>query len=142
MLLDHYDTKGFLALGGSRSDVYREWRRLNTLIVRDNVLRTLPLHVLFSRLFLHFAASHHNALLLAALVQVLAIDATLSDQGMSVQRALKAEGTGYKGQMLLYLLGHAWEAMGAGFDVRAISVESLVRSWVEKQRLGGDVPTP
>ena len=77
VLLDHYDAKGFLALGGTRSEVHREWTRLNTLILRDDILRTLPLHVLYARLFLHFTASHQNVLLLAALVQALAIDAAL-----------------------------------------------------------------
>jgi len=99
VLLDHYDAKGFLALGGTRSEVHREWTRLNTLILRDDILRTLPLHVLYARLFLHFTASHQNVLLLAALVQALAIDAALAERGTSMLRALRAEGPGYKSSM-------------------------------------------
>ena len=30
LLLDHYDSKGFAALGGERSEVRREWTRLNS----------------------------------------------------------------------------------------------------------------
>ena len=50
LLLDHYDSRGFAALGGKRSEVRREWTRLNKL-------RDLPLHDLYSRLFLHFGPS-------------------------------------------------------------------------------------
>ena len=115
--------------------MHREWNRLNRIITSDDVLRTLPVHVLYSRLFLHFSSSHHNVLLLAALVQSLAIDATLSDDGTSLLGALKAESQEYKSRMLLYMLGHAWEAMGAGVDARAVVVESLVSSWVENQQV-------
>ena len=77
-LLDHYDSKGFAALGGERSEVRREWTRLNKLIVQDEVLRALPLHELYSRLFLHFSPSYPHVLLLIAVLQARAIDANIS----------------------------------------------------------------
>ena len=50
-------------------------------------------------------------------------------------RALRAEGPGYKSSMLLFMLGHAWETMGAGVDARAVVVQTLVSAWVKRERL-------
>ena len=108
--------------------MYHEWTRLNKLIVHDEVLRALPLqlHELYSRLFLHFGRFHHNVLLLVAVVQALAIDATISNSSDRVLRALRAEDQDYKSEMLLYMLGRAWQAMGPRIDARAIAVKTLL----------------
>ena len=106
--------------------MYHEWTRLNKLIVHDEVLRALPLHELYSRLFLQFGRSHHNVLLLVAVVQALAIDATISKSSDRVLRALRAEDQDYKSEMLLYMLGRAWQAMGSRIDARAIAVKTLL----------------
>ena len=100
------------------------------LVVRDDILRQLPFAELFSRLFLHFANNHCNVLLLAAIVQAAAMDVTLTDT--SLIRSLKAEGQ-RKDKMLLFLVGRAWQAIGARGDASAVSVESLVKSWLVRK---------
>ena len=116
----------FVFLGGKPTSVVSEWSGLSKLVVRDDILRQLPLAELFSRLFLHFANHHCNVLLLAAIVQAAAMDVTLTDT--SLIRSLKAEGQ-RKDKMLLFLVGRAWQAIGARGDASAVSVESLVKSW-------------
>ena len=71
-------------------------------------------------------------LLLIAVVQACAIDANKSKRSDRVLRALRAEGQGRKCAMLLYMLGHAWQAMGAGMDARAIVVKRIVSAWAER----------
>ena len=119
----------FVFLGGKPTSVVSEWSGLSKLVVRDDILRQLPLAVplaeLFSRLFF-FANNHCNVLLLAAIVQAAAMDVTLTDT--SLIRSLKAEGQ-RKDKMLLFLVGRAWQAIGARGDASAVSVESLVKSW-------------
>ena len=107
------------------------------LIVQDEVLRDLPLHELYSRLFLHFGASYPHVLLLIAAVQACAIDANISKRSDRVLCALRAEGQGQRCAMLLYMLGHAWQAMGAGMDARAIVVKRIVSAWAE-MKCGSD----
>ena len=101
------------------------------LIVQDEVLRDLPLHELYSRLFLHFGASYPHVLLLIAVVQ--ACRHRRKHINDRVLRALRAEGQGQKCAMLLYMLGHAWQAMGAGMDARAIVVKRIVSAWAERK---------
>ena len=110
LLLDHYDSKGFAALGGERSEVRREWTRLNKLIVQDEVLRDLPLHELYSRLFLHFGASYPHVLLLIAAVQACAIDANISTTECCVHSELRAKDKSAQcSSTCLAMPGKRWE---------------------------------
>ena len=51
------------------------------MIIRDDILRTLPLEELYSRALLHFHYRHVNILLLMALTQASAMDSMLVDCG-------------------------------------------------------------
>ena len=44
-----------------------EWHRLNRMVLRDDVLRELPLEELYFRAFVHFQYNHFNVLLLGLL---------------------------------------------------------------------------
>ena len=53
------------------------------MVLRDDVLRELPLEELYFRAFVHFQYNHFNVLLLAALVQAAAMDVVLAESAMS-----------------------------------------------------------
>ena len=86
-----------------------EWSHLNRMFARDVVLRTLSLEEAFSRAFLHFTDNQFNILLLAAVVQASAMDVVLAELGVpKLLASLKREEAGRRGDMLLFLVGHAW----------------------------------
>ena len=129
VLLNHFSSP-FAALGGTASAVLSEWHRLNRMVLRDDVLRELPLEELYFRAFVHFQYNHFNVLLLAALVQAAAMDVVLAESAMSrLLPCLKSESKHNKGKMLLFMVGHAWQRINA-HDVCAITAESLVHKWM------------
>ena len=113
VLLNHFSSP-FAALGGTASAVLSEWHRLNRMVLRDDVLRELPLEELYFRAFVHFQYNHFNVLLLAALVQAAAMDVVLAESAMSrLLPCLKSESKHNKGKMLLFMVGHAWQRINA-----------------------------
>ena len=66
-----------------------------------------------------------------ALVQASAMDVVLADCGAPrLLTSLKCESAPYKGNMLLFLVGRAWQTVRLQ-DASAIDVPSLVRKWAE-----------
>ena len=63
VLLDHFNLS-FAALGGNAGAALQEWPQLSRVVMRDEVLRTLPPAELHSRALLHFHVNHFNILLL------------------------------------------------------------------------------
>ena len=129
-LLKHF-TSAFVTLGGNAAAAIDEWSHLNHMFARDAVLRTLPLEEAFSRAFLHFKDNHFNILLLAAVVQASAMDVVLAELGVpKLLPSLKREEAGRRGDMLLFLVGHAWLTIRK-HDPSLISTVSLVDKWIE-----------
>ena len=108
-----------------------EWNRLNRVVMRDDVLRALPLAELYSRACLHFQHNHFNLMLLVALVQAAAMDVVLSECGMPrLLPCLRRECNEYKGRMLVFLVGYVWQTIRA-HDASTINTHLLVHKWME-----------
>ena len=106
--------------------------QLQSLVLRDDVLHSLPLAELYSRAFFHFSSNHFNVLLLAALVQAAAMDVVLSECGRCrLLASLQGESEAYKGKMLLFLVGRAWQVVRVKGDASGICVKSLTDQWRE-----------
>ena len=128
--LEHFSS-AFVALGGSAAAVFDDWSRLNRLFTRDASLRALPLEEAYSRALLHFKDNHFNLLLLAALVQAKAMDVVLAECGAArLLPSLKREEAGRRGNMLLFLVGHAWLTIKKQ-DPSLINAVGLVNKWIE-----------
>ena len=87
----------------------REWRRLKSFIMRDESLRSLKYHELYERLFDQFSekanAQHfYNVLLVAAVVQIIAVDTSICERGFSLMNNLKTARRSTMGEALLRML--------------------------------------
>jgi hypothetical protein len=130
VLLDNFGVP-FEALGGSAVAVLDEWSRLHRMVMRDEALSALPLAELYSRALLHFQHNHFNLLFLMAIIQANAIDVVLGECGAQrLLPSLKRESAQYKGKMLLFLVGHAWQTVRVA-DASMIRPTSLIQKWIE-----------
>ena len=106
LLLEHYKTL-LSYLGGDATKVQREWRRLKLFIARDPILFDLDYVELYERLFDQYSdkflydgqrkvttsklndQSFYNILVLAAIVQCIAVDTSICERGFSLMNNLK-----------------------------------------------------
>ena len=112
----------------------REWLRLKRFVMRDDNLRALKYHELYQRLFDQFSDKSnplhfYNVLLLAAVVQTIAIDTSMCERGFSVMNLLKTAKRSKMGTQLLRMLmticflGAEWK------DPSKIPVNEIIEEW-------------
>ena len=132
-LLIHFGTI-FDYAGGSRDAVLREWTRLKVEVMKDDNLRMLKYQELYERLFDQFSEKYnprhfYNVLLLAAIVQTIAIDTSICERGFSLMNNLKTPRRSLMGKTLLRLLmvicslGAAWK------EPSQIPVTEIIEEW-------------
>jgi len=132
-LLSHFGTV-FDYAGGSRDSVLREWTRLKMEVMKDDNLRMLKYQELYERLFDQFSDKDnprhfYNVLLLAAIVQTIAIDTSICERGFSLMNNLKTVRRSSMGKTLLRLLmvicslGAAWK------EPTQIPVTEIIEEW-------------
>ena len=85
----------------------------------------LTIRIVFS---MHLEASH---MVEPALVQAAAMDVVLSECGMPrLLPCLRRECNEYKGRMLVFLVGYAWQTIRA-HDASTINTHLIVHKWME-----------
>ena len=130
-LLKHF-TSAFVTLGGNAAAAIDEWSHLNRMFARDAVLRTLPLERgVFSRIPSLQGQSLQHSAFGGSVVQASAMDVVLAELGVpKLLPSLKREEAGRRGDMLLFLVGHAWLTIRK-HDPSLISTVCLVDKWIE-----------
>ena len=139
-LLTHFSVL-LRRLGCDCDRVEREWTRLKSFVMRDENLRALKYHELYERLFDQFsdkANSQHfyNVLLIAAIVQTIAVDTSICERGFSLMNNLKTAKRSSMGTVLLRMLmtictlGANWE------DPTKIPVAEIMEEWRAQAKRG------
>jgi len=132
-LLTHFSVL-LRRLGCDCDSVEREWTRLKRLVMRDENLRALKYHELYERLFDQFSDKgnpqhFYNVLLIAAIVQTIAVDTSICERGFSLMNNLKTAKRSQMGTVLLRMLmtictlGADWK------DVSKIPVAEIIEEW-------------
>ena len=114
--------------------VEREWMRLKSFVMRDDNLRSLKYQELYERLFDQFSEksnSQHfyNVLLLAAIVQTIAVDTSICERGFSLMNNLKTARRSNMGDTLLRMLMTICSLGSEWADPSKIPVDEIIEEW-------------